>query len=576
MRQRYRLAQAALIVLLAAVTTSCAYYNTFYLARKYYDRATGGAPYLADKPDGSAVPNFNKSIEYSKKLLASYPKSKWVDDAYLLWARSLIGKDDPIQTMSMLKDFPTRYPQSGLKDEALFYLGVGARRARKHTDALAAFDDFLKQSPKHELAPYALLERSALLLTLERPAEAAASAGQVLERFPKSKLADRALKMRAEALLEQGQAELARADYRTLGLRAANDEERFGYLLKEADCLEAARRYDEERALLQAAAGHEQKPSAPSAVATGFAQSTASNERWGRLMLRIGAVDQLAGRTDRALQTFKDVIELFPRTALAAEGQYRIAYAYETSMDDFERARTEYGKVQTQSSSSQYWAQASLRLASLDRLAQYRKAGGDSVSKKAEAGFLLAEQYLFQLDKPDRAIEQYQAVAREFPGTEHAAKALNAEAWVRRNKFQQKAEADSLLWAVVRNYPKTEAQMNARDYLERFGHDVPSDMIQPPDPPAIATRDSVTLTQPPAQVDSIGIRHRASTMDSLFRYGMIRAGDAPPPVVAPQPAPVTPVPPPPPPSSPAPSDTQRVVTDSLAVPPPQPDSTGKR
>src|SRR6185436_18782511 len=127
-RLRRPLLQAGTIVALAAVTTSCAYYNTFYLARKYYDRATSGQPYLPDKADASTIPNFNKAIDYSKKLLASYPKSKYVDDAYLLWARSLIAKEDPIQTVNMMKDFPTRYPQSSLKDEAIFYLGVAARR----------------------------------------------------------------------------------------------------------------------------------------------------------------------------------------------------------------------------------------------------------------------------------------------------------------------------------------------------------------------------------------------------------------------------------------------------------------
>ena len=49
--------------------------------------------------------NFNKSIDYSKKVIGQYPKSKWVDDAYLLWARSLLGKEDPRQTVTMLQDF---------------------------------------------------------------------------------------------------------------------------------------------------------------------------------------------------------------------------------------------------------------------------------------------------------------------------------------------------------------------------------------------------------------------------------------------------------------------------------------
>jgi hypothetical protein len=41
--------------------------------------------------------------------MAQYPKSKWVDDAYLMWAKALLGKDDPIQTVNMLQDFGTRF-----------------------------------------------------------------------------------------------------------------------------------------------------------------------------------------------------------------------------------------------------------------------------------------------------------------------------------------------------------------------------------------------------------------------------------------------------------------------------------
>jgi tetratricopeptide (TPR) repeat protein len=363
-----------------------------------------------------------------------------------------------------------------------------------------------------------------------------------------------------------GETERARADYHLLGTRATTDDDRFAFLLKEADCLEAGHRYDDELALLQEAAGHEQEPPRPGPTQT-FTASTASNERWGRLMIRMGAVDMIAGRSPRALETFRRVVDLFPRTALAAEAQYRVGYTYETSSDDFDRARTEYGKVNAMSVGSQFATQAALRLASLDRLAQYRSgAGPDSVGKKAEAGFLLAEQYLFQLDKPDRAIEQYRTIAHDFAGTEYAGKALNAEAWVLRNKYDRKAMADSVLWVVVRNYPKTEAQLNARDYLERFGQTVPDDLIQPPDPPRPAARDTAppALTPPPAQVDSIGIRHRAAAMDSLLRMGMIRAGEMPsmqrPPIPTRHTAP----------------DTERVVPiDTLRTAPAPRDSSGK-
>ena len=45
--KRARLLRAALAL---TALTSCAYWNTFYLARQNYDRATLGEPYLGEFP----------------------------------------------------------------------------------------------------------------------------------------------------------------------------------------------------------------------------------------------------------------------------------------------------------------------------------------------------------------------------------------------------------------------------------------------------------------------------------------------------------------------------------------------
>ena len=163
----------ALLVLCAAA--SCAYYNTFYLARKYYFKATVGQPYEVDRDNTTQRSNYTKSGDYSKKLLGVYPKSKWVDDAWLLWARSLIGSDDPLKAVAMLEEFQTRFPKSELRPDAAFFLGLSYRAARKHEKAAENFDEFLAQAPKHELAPYAYYERSKVLMSLQRYPEAAAS-----------------------------------------------------------------------------------------------------------------------------------------------------------------------------------------------------------------------------------------------------------------------------------------------------------------------------------------------------------------------------------------------------------------
>lgn len=512
------------VVLAAATMTSCAYYNTFYLARKYYDRATVGEPYAVDKLDGSTTQNLSKSIDYSKKVLSNYPTSKWADDAYLLWARSLLGKDDPLETITMLQDFDTRFPKSSLKADARFYLGVGYRQARKYREAEKALGEFLEMAPKHDLVPYALLERARALTSLERWAEAAGAAGQLVDRYPKSNLRPRALITRAEAAYSQGDYTRARADFQTLGRNALTDEQRLGFLLREADALEASRDYAQELTLLRDALSHEVTPVVVVVVDTAalrrgtsteqsftITQSTgglppselANNDRYGRILMRVATAQLLNGQQGEALDNYRKLQEYYPRLPLAAEAQYRIGYAYETVADDFERARTEYARVKEFYSSSPFTPQAAQRLTNLDRVAQFRSAGGDSAEKRAEAGFLLAELYLFQLDKPERALEEYRKVAADFRGTPWEAKALNAQAWVLSRKLDQKAAADSLLWAVVRRHPATEAQLAARDYLERQGQVVPAAWIKEPPRPVAIVDTSLRLTPPPETTPSL-------------------------------------------------------------------------
>lgn len=502
-----RLGAAASLVLVALGAASCAYYNTFYMAKKYYYQATAGDPYPVDKTTTATVQTFNKSIEYSKKVIGIYPNSKWVDDAYLLWARSMIGKDDPLQAVTMLQDFATRFPKSPLKVEALFYLGVAQRLARKHRDAEAAFAGFLEQAPRHDLGPYAWLERSRTLTALERHVEAAAAASEIVERHRKHKLYARALAARAEARFLARQYAEARQDFHVMGNNAVTDDERLNFLLREVDCLEQARDYGTAMSLLQEALRHETEP-VPTTTTAGAAApgtttpiaaapTTPANDRWGRIMVRIGTIHLLAGRVDEALAAYRRVVLDYPRTPIGAEAQYRTGYAYETVADDFEKARAEYTRVRETFATSPFAAQAQQRAGNLDRVAQFRTAGGDTTEKRAEAGFLLAELYLFQHEKPDKALEQYRTVAREFTGTAWEAKAKVAEGWVLARKLERPAEAETLWWDVVRHHPATEAQLAARDYLELVGQAVPNEMIRMPER-RVAVVDTTKLAAPPS------------------------------------------------------------------------------
>src|SRR5689334_16218504 len=84
---------------------------------------------------------------------------------------------------------------------------------------------------------------------------------------------------------------------------------------------------------------------------------------------------------------------------------------------------------------------------------------------------------------------------------------MNAMGWVLSRKFQKKSAADSLFWRVVHEYPATEAQLAARDYLEADSIAVPDTLIHAPiavAPDTTSRADTLALTQPPATVPRLG------------------------------------------------------------------------
>jgi tetratricopeptide (TPR) repeat protein len=507
----------ALLAVLAAASVSCAYYNTFYLARKYYMKATDGQPYEVDREGSLQRTNYNKSADYSKKLLGVHPNSKWVDDAWLMWARTFIGTDDPLKAVAMLEEFQTRFPKSDLKPDAEFFLGLAYRAARRHETAVDRFNNFLAQAPKDDLVPYAYYERSKALMSLQRYKEAAESAGQILERFPKHRLADRALRQRAEARYQQRDWKGARADFRTMGDLALNDDDRLRFLLREVDCLESARELDEARGLLRDARSHVQLPppvppelrTGPNASGSTVQQVRTVNlapgqDRYGKLTLRMGSVELLAGNEQEAIRLFESVLQDYPRTPLAAEAQFRIGFSYETGLEDFSRARAEYAKVKEQAGSSPFAVQAQQRTDNLARLERFRTAtGSDSLARQAEAKFLIAEHFLFNLDRPERALEEYQQIADSTKDSSVVARALTAQGWVLARKLDRRKGADSLFWKVVREYPGTYAQLAARDYLEADGQTVDERLIVAPEFEAPVTFEP-ELTQAPGQTPKLG------------------------------------------------------------------------
>ena len=113
-----KLARLACLALL--VLCGCAYYNTFYSAKKAWDNAMEER--RKNTLEGTSpveIGYYQACIKSSLSLVSKYPKSKYVDDAVLMLGRCYLNKGDYDAALDRFHTLVDSLPKSELVPEAL-------------------------------------------------------------------------------------------------------------------------------------------------------------------------------------------------------------------------------------------------------------------------------------------------------------------------------------------------------------------------------------------------------------------------------------------------------------------------
>jgi len=102
----------------------CAYFNTFYNAREYFEQAQKEYAKLEqDRLPSSLQNKFDTAIEKSNKVLTQYPDSKWADNAQYIIALSNYYKGNYTLAKKKIEEFISNYPGSELRPELEVWYG---------------------------------------------------------------------------------------------------------------------------------------------------------------------------------------------------------------------------------------------------------------------------------------------------------------------------------------------------------------------------------------------------------------------------------------------------------------------
>jgi TolA-binding protein len=421
----------------------CAYYNTFYLAKKYYGegrKAQEQAP--GDQPAPGAITKYEQTIRQCNKLLTDYPKSKYVDDASYLLGASLYGKGDYPGALRQLQEFSERYPKSPFISEAEFTEGLAHYRLREYAVADSIFRAVNEKYPKFRqrwsLYYYAGETRGGM-----KQYDAAVTWYRLAFQEGKNRRQRGvALTSLGDALVSADRDDSAAVVYAQAMKVEERASQRFDIALKRGEALERLKRYEEALEFYKSL-----RPLAP------------AEHRVAELELRIYSCMSLLGRKEEAIAGYRDLIEHNPHSSVAYEAQFEIGYIYESQLNDFDAAAREYDKLKSEPPST-FADQAARRSRNLAALKSYReKVEADTTQAAARSAFLLGELYYFQLNRVDSAFQQYGLVEREFPMSPYAPKAGYARAWIAMHDRGDTAAAAALTDSVTRRYRGT-------DYVE--------------------------------------------------------------------------------------------------------------
>ena len=445
-----------MVGLCSAALFACAYFNTFYNAKKYYGE---GERLVRAAPQGEALPipartAFEKSIEKSSAVLASHPGSGYADDALLLLGKAHYHLGNFPQATAALQAVLDDHPQSGLRREAAPWLVKAARRGGDSALAARLADELLAGGNLERAERFELeLERAQLALDAGE-AERAARVYEELEREDRQLAHEKGVGiLLAQALLRQGDTDSALRELGEVEEGVADPELRQDVAVAIAEALEAAGRMEEARQTYRELLGGR------------VADSLAA-----RLHLALAESYRASGDASAAVEELASAAGLVPSTALAATALYQRGLVEWRDLGARDKAKQTFLEAYLQDPATPASDSATAAARAIQEIQHYEAIleGSKSVlaplppdEVRATATYLLAELLYVQEGDRERARALFSEMLERYPRSAWAPKVLYTLGWLTEEQAGTPATGAS---------PMPEAADYYRRLIEEFPH----------------------------------------------------------------------------------------------------------
>jgi len=380
------------LLIFILILSSCAYFNTFYNARKFFKAAQDQPLKENGKPNSTAIQNYTKAMKKCGLVITNYKNSKYADDALFMLAQCLFYKSTNYsQSIEKFKDLVKFYPESEFVPEAHLYIAKANYLFNNKEEAYRIIKDYSLNPDFKENHPQAILLLANYYLTDEDYIEAEYYFHKIIDEHQKSEEYESAFLALGKSYHNSKKYEKSNEVFFSLLESKLPRNLKFdaryyiayNYLLL----------YQYEKAF---------------EFSTNLIKKEYREDKISRVQIIKARCQANLDQTDDAITLFDMIMQDNPKSKLSAEAAFYMAETYFRIIHDYTKAIEYYNIVSKENRDSEFIETAISKSVVASQIIQYYDPDENITPEElVNQQFRLAEFYLETLEMPDSALFVY-------------------------------------------------------------------------------------------------------------------------------------------------------------------------
>jgi TolA-binding protein len=450
---RFRTVCVGLLLCLSLAMGGCSvYFNTFFNAKKAFNAAEKTRK--GSRRSTAGQNDYTKAIEKALKVVENYPNSKYYDDAVYILGVSYYYSNQYSKAERRFREILADFPETEYARDANLYLAKTKLALGELDEAMIIFGEVLESDLSKEFKAESAMELGTYYHEEKRFDEARRYFMAVRDSLGDEISARDAQKYMADGYFELFQFQDALGAYlQLLGLEPDKDQ-KYHALYRAALCSFRMQRVSDGFGYLDQ-----------------LVPDPLYFDSLGILKLTIAEGYESDEDLSRAEALYEDVASTSEKKTWQALALYRLGLMYQFDYGQLDKAKEYYDKAVEADRSSPIRGDALMRSSDIGKLTTFTRGHLDStatqeaVDAAASTQYKLAELFWSKLNRPDSAVVEMQYLVDSFATSYYAPRAMVALAQMVREQFSDSTRADSLLKAMLRQYPHSDFVPEALDVL---------------------------------------------------------------------------------------------------------------